>query len=109
MPIENYTPSDPQKPICYECVHRRQLPGNSHSECKNYRAKLTANPHGVNHGWFTWPFDFDPLWLISCNGFQRRDDAQKTEAENPAAQTAALGHGNSDEHRPAAEAGPTSG
>jgi len=25
---------------------------------------------GIREGWFNWPFNFDPLWLESCNGFE---------------------------------------
>jgi hypothetical protein len=34
---------------------------------------------GVRNGWFIWPVNFDPVWLISCDGFaspeeESRDD-----------------------------------
>lgn len=57
------------KPNCYECVHRLGVPGNAHSRCNNHTAKVTANAHGVAHGWFRWPLNFDPVWLQSCDGF----------------------------------------
>lgn len=25
---------------------------------------------GIKRGWFNWPFNFDPLWLAACNGFE---------------------------------------
>jgi len=31
--------------------------------------KLRANPHGVRMGWFAWPYNFDPVWLLECSGF----------------------------------------
>jgi len=31
---------------------------------------ISANPHGVRHNWFQWPFDFDPVWLTNCEGFE---------------------------------------
>ena len=82
------------KPNCYECQHRRKLVGDAHSSCdhpanggmgsdqfKNLAnmfklqgssAKLlgiTAVQHGVDNGWFYWPANYDPTWLITCNGF----------------------------------------
>jgi len=31
---------------------------------------ITANPIGVRNGWFLWPANFDPVWLITCEGFE---------------------------------------
>ena len=84
------------KPNCYECVHRRIVPGDTHSSCAHpevgeqdiftimgmalsgkfteLKTKLgvTGNPHGIKHGWFLWPANFDPVWLLSCNGFEKK-------------------------------------
>ncbi len=59
------------KPNCYECVHRRAVPGDSHSRCNNHQANVTGNPHGIQSGWFMWPVNYDPTWLVSCDGFSR--------------------------------------
>jgi hypothetical protein len=32
--------------------------------------QVTGNSHGVAKGWFNWPFNFDPTWLESCDGFE---------------------------------------
>lgn len=82
---------------CYNCVHRRAVPGSAHSACNLVRTvyggelaakmemglslgllKLTngegkpvlqlAGP-GVRAGWAKWPLDFDPVWVKSCEGF----------------------------------------
>lgn len=85
------------KPNCYECKHRRDLPGDRHSSCAHPSApqsdigalfgillsarkvpmaqepsemKVTGNPHGIRSGWFNWPYNFDPVWLESCTGFE---------------------------------------
>ena len=34
---------------------------------------IIANPTGVKRGWFNWPYTFDPVWLISCNGFKQKE------------------------------------
>lgn len=60
---------DKMVPNCYKCVHRREIPGNVHSRCNNYEAKVRGDPHGIKKGWFRWPFSYDPVWLESCKSF----------------------------------------
>lgn len=31
---------------------------------------IIADMHGVKNGWFCWPYNFDPIWLKACNGFE---------------------------------------
>lgn len=72
------------KPDCYKCVHRRTIPGNCHSRCNNFQAVVRGNPHGIKMGWFLWPLNFDPTWLISCDGFSSDPKDQKPEQKaNP--------------------------
>jgi hypothetical protein len=58
-----------EKPNCYDCAHRREIPGDAHSRCNNHKAKVTGDLHGMSHGWFNWPLNFDPVWLKVCDGF----------------------------------------
>ena len=30
---------------------------------------ITLNEHGVRHNWANWPFNFDPIWVNTCNGY----------------------------------------
>lgn len=30
---------------------------------------IKGSPHGIKNGWFNWPVNFDPVWLVSCDGF----------------------------------------
>lgn len=60
------------KPDCYECEYRGELIGDCHSHCKNRNAKVTGNKYGRNQGWFTYPINFDPVWLESCDGFKQK-------------------------------------
>lgn len=90
------------KPNCYECNHRRVLAGSCHSSCKhpaNVNASpleeimatfasvgraapvvggavaslnVKGNEHGIRSGWFNWPYNFDPVWLESCDGFEEK-------------------------------------
>jgi hypothetical protein len=27
--------------------------------------------HGIKKGWFNFPFNFDPVWLENCDGFEK--------------------------------------
>ena len=69
------------KPNCYECVHRHDLPGDTHSRCDNYFAEVKANEHGIVKGWFSWPVNFDPIWLKSCDGFELVKDIGETDEQ----------------------------
>jgi len=35
------------------------------------RLKIKANPTGIKNGWFHYPFNFDPVWLEHCEGFEK--------------------------------------
>ena len=58
-----------KKPDCLQCVHRRQIPGDAHSRCNNVKAVVKGSDCGIHNGWFIWPYSFDPVWLLECNGF----------------------------------------
>lgn len=91
------------KPNCYKCVFRREVPGDAHSSCAHpsvpegdafgnlmatfasvgrvapvadvkaaEKLKISANPIGIRRGWFNWPWNFDPVWLQSCEGFKQK-------------------------------------
>ena len=91
-----------QKPDCYKCKHRYNIPGDAHSCCQHPKnQKFNDNPllqmlgifasvgrvdpvvmdtglnvkgnaHGIKHGWFNWPINYDPIWLESCDGFEKK-------------------------------------
>lgn len=91
------------KPNCYNCKYRSTIPGDCHSRCKHPSLKpieddpiaeilsiagkqagglgvlvknecnVKGNEHGIKNGWFNWPFNFDPTWLIKCDGFIEKD------------------------------------
>jgi hypothetical protein len=68
---------NPPKPDCYKCEHRCNVPGDCHSACKNWKVNVRGAIHGVRNGWFCWPFDFDPVWLESCDGFEAKVQQQE--------------------------------
>lgn len=34
------------------------------------KLNVRGNAHGILRGWFNWPYNFDPTWLQSCDGFE---------------------------------------
>lgn len=56
---------------CYECVNRRNVPGNSHIQCVKPDREMTGDQHGIRKGWFMYPLLFDPTWMTKkCNNFE---------------------------------------
>ena len=33
---------------------------------------IRGNPQGIKMGWFNFPFNFDPVWLENCDGFESK-------------------------------------
>ena len=77
---------------CYKCRYRGNVPGDTHSCCRYpenetglldffsainqqnaEKFQIRADRHGIEHGWFYWPINFDPIWLRHCNGFTEKD------------------------------------
>src|SRR5438309_6082570 len=94
--------NDQQRPNCYECAFRREIPGSTHSLCAHPDTaetrdnpaaqiigmlatgmpipskawgtlKIVGHSHGIRMGWFAWPLNFDPVWLKHCEGFQQKE------------------------------------
>ena len=42
------------------------------------KISVKGSPHGIAHGWFNWPYNFDPVWLEECSGFEAK--AEKAHA-----------------------------
>ena len=87
---------------CYACTWVRDVPGSAHKACahpevtaqtdepllaffaalasagriKPYalpKLGVTGDPHGIKNGWFNFPWNFDPVWLNSCDGFTPKE------------------------------------
>lgn len=90
---------------CYDCVFRRDIPGDAHSMCAHpaavldsglsimfmmqggrsptmKRLNLAGNRHGFRNGWFMWPLNFDPVWLESCDGFEAKEEMKQQNKES---------------------------
>lgn len=62
---------------CYKCTFRGTIPGNCHSRCTHptpFNINVTGNKYGMEQGWFFYPFNFDPTWLITCDGFEDKNN-----------------------------------
>ena len=60
------------KPNCKLCAYKRDIPGDCHFRCANEKAKVKGALPGIRNGWFNWPYSFDPIWLVSCDGFEKK-------------------------------------
>lgn len=78
-----------QKPNCYKCAFRQDVPGSAHSSCivgcgsaspilawvaftkmPDKDIGVKGNPHGIANDWCNWPIDFDPTWIEECKYFR---------------------------------------
>lgn len=32
---------------------------------------IKGHPTGIRNGWFNFPFNFAPTWLLNCDGFEK--------------------------------------
>jgi hypothetical protein len=96
------------KPNCYECKHRGSVAYSAHSSCNHpifsavpggeflplawmlkglkspfeKRLNLSYSQRGFKNGWFFWPMDFDPVWLETCDGFERNGKERRDDGCN---------------------------
>lgn len=68
------------KKTCYNCGYRGNVPGSAHSTCSfNFKKAEVdvpkGNPHGIKNGWYYFPINFDPVWIIKeCSAFSIEKD-----------------------------------
>lgn len=82
------------KKTCHQCIHRRSVPGDSHSMCsfsweQSKHFPPEGNPHGIKKGWWMFPFNYDPIWMMGeCKEFNDGREKVKTPhlEEHPRAQ-----------------------
>lgn len=86
---------------CHKCIYKGIVPGNTHISCEHpdsgrtkaeegidgllailggglpsgtpRKLGIKADIRGVQNGWFAWPLNFDPSWLLHCDGFKERE------------------------------------
>lgn len=93
------------KPDCFKCKWRGEVVGSAHSCCKHPKneeilnnsiaqmlnilagarkvplpslsnLKVKGDEWGIKNGWFNFPFNFDPVWLLECNGFKQKEETE---------------------------------
>ena len=54
---------------CWDCKHKRSIPGDCHISCAKPDPDMTGHKVGINGGWFFYPSNFDPIWKTKecCN------------------------------------------
>ena len=59
------------KTKCDGCIHLRNLHKDKgvYRGCNNIHAHITSDTLEIPKTWFFWPMDFNPKWIISCDGF----------------------------------------
>lgn len=95
------------RPNCYKCKHIGTIPGSAHNRCTHPKAEsgnpllemmaifasvgrvppvqgsgglnVVGNKHGIRNGWFNHPWNFDPAWLESCDGFEAKDATESAD------------------------------
>jgi len=61
---------------CYDCIHRKEVFYSAHSQCGKPDAEMTGNKHGIENGWFMYPFNFDPTWKTKfCSNFEAKSNS----------------------------------
>lgn len=62
----------PKNTSCHECAHARSHNFTHHILCASPDTEMVGSQHGVERGWFMYPFEFDPVWRLSeCRNFKR--------------------------------------
>ena len=69
---------------CYNCRHKREVPGNCHIQCAKPDANMTGNEHGIREGWFMYPILFDPTWKTKmCDNFEAVENTTSKPCSKP--------------------------
>lgn len=59
------------KTECWECQHKRSVPGDCHLRCDKPDPAMTGDKYGIKNGWFIYPVCFDPTWKTKpCDNFE---------------------------------------
>ena len=56
-----------KKKDCYSCAYKDNVPGSAHIKCllaweKSENKPPKADINGKKSGWYSFPFNFDPVW-----------------------------------------------
>lgn len=60
---------------CRECKFAKILSHTHHIGCCNPDFNLEGNERAISKGWFNYPFEFDPIWIIgTCNNYINKSE-----------------------------------
>ena len=80
---------------CWTCAYKGKNPGSAHVRCRfkwtgSELAVPVGKPWGISHGWWIFPLNFDPVWMVEqCPAWSETVDQDKL-APKPDAMTEAL-------------------
>ena len=72
---------------CYQCAYKDDIPGDAHIRCRfawSTEKRPEGHPHGIKHGWFIFPLNYDPTWgPDTCVAQAKTRDPEKVDKGNP--------------------------
>ncbi len=71
---------------CHECAYKGDIPGDAHISCQfDWKGPTPQGDlHGVRNGWYYFPFNYDPTWMIEeCPNFATERDESRVAKQNP--------------------------
>ena len=78
-----------KKKTCYDCAYRGTIPGNAHTKCTfNWGKSEIESPKGAEHGrrngWWSFPLNYDPVWMEGeCGAFSKDIDREMVREFDP--------------------------
>lgn len=77
------------KKSCYNCAYKRSVPGSAHISCSykwmdSDNKQPKADQHGIDNGWYIFPFNYDPVWQQEeCPSFSTQVDPKMVTKDDP--------------------------
>ena len=74
---------------CRACGYKAGIPGDDHISClfdwgKSWWVMPNGEAHGIAHGWYVFPFNYDPIWMREeCMAFSKEADPEKKLQNDP--------------------------
>ena len=74
---------------CQACGYKAGIPGDDHISClfdwgKSWWVMPNGEAHGIAHGWYVFPFNYDPIWMREeCMAFSKEADPGKKLQNDP--------------------------
>lgn len=77
--------------LCLNCKHKGKIKNSHHIKCCHpliekegfkgaaLNLSVTVSYLGIVEGYCLWPYNYDPIWIVSCEGFEEVVNEIKTE------------------------------